>query len=92
MYLQGQLWGPHHLSFGVWGWGSQPAHQLVAYAYGSSGVCQQAPIGPERYDLPPAPFANANIGAMEFRWVHFLSDQSRDLQPPLGKMPMASHK
>jgi len=29
LYLQGQLWGPHHLSLGVWGWGSQPAHQLV---------------------------------------------------------------
>ena len=27
--LQGQLCGPHHLSLGVWGWGSQPAHQLV---------------------------------------------------------------
>ncbi len=29
LYLQGQLWGPHHLSLGVWGWGSQPDHQLV---------------------------------------------------------------
>jgi len=29
LYLQGRLWGPHHLSLGVWGWGSQPAHQLV---------------------------------------------------------------
>jgi len=29
LYLQSQLWGPHHLSLGVWGWGSQPAHQLV---------------------------------------------------------------
>jgi len=25
----GQLWGPHHLSFGMWGWGSHPALQLV---------------------------------------------------------------
>jgi len=24
----------------------------------------QAPIGPERFDLPPTPFANANIGAI----------------------------
>ena len=29
LYLQGQLWGPHHLSLGVWGRGGQPAHQLV---------------------------------------------------------------
>jgi len=37
--LQRQLWGPHHLSLGVWGWGSQPAHQLVVrQAYGSSGL------------------------------------------------------
>ncbi|KAL3157316.1 hypothetical protein ABBQ32_011800 [Trebouxia sp. C0010 RCD-2024] len=29
LYSQGQLWGPGHLSLGVWGWGQQPAHQLV---------------------------------------------------------------
>ncbi|DBA89799.1 TPA: hypothetical protein ACH3X2_004670 [Trebouxia sp. C0005] len=29
LYLQGPLWGQHHLSLGVWGWSSQPAHQLV---------------------------------------------------------------
>ena len=29
LYSQGQLWGPNHLSVGVWGWGQQPAHQLV---------------------------------------------------------------
>ena len=28
LYSQGQLWGPNHLSIGVWGWGQQPAHQL----------------------------------------------------------------
>ncbi len=39
--LQGQLWGPHPLSLGVWGWA---ASQLIswwsdkrAYAYSSSG-------------------------------------------------------
>ncbi len=26
--------------------------------------CHQAPIGPERFDLPPTPFADANIGAI----------------------------
>ena len=26
LYSQGQLWGPNHLSMGVWGWGQQPAH------------------------------------------------------------------
>ena len=29
LFTQGPLWGPHHLSLGVWGWGQQPAHQLV---------------------------------------------------------------
>ncbi|KAL3147942.1 hypothetical protein ABBQ32_002391 [Trebouxia sp. C0010 RCD-2024] len=29
LYSQGRLWGPEHLSWGVWGWGQQPAHQLV---------------------------------------------------------------
>ncbi|DBA85859.1 TPA: hypothetical protein ACH3X1_005408 [Trebouxia sp. C0004] len=29
LYSQGQLWGPNHLSVGVWGWGRQPAHQLI---------------------------------------------------------------
>ena len=29
LYLQGVLRGPQHLSLAVWGWGGQPAHQLV---------------------------------------------------------------
>ena len=29
LYSQGQLWGPNHLSLGVWGWGQQLAHQLI---------------------------------------------------------------
>ena len=29
LYSQGQLWGPNHLSMGGWGWGQQPAHQLI---------------------------------------------------------------
>ncbi|KAL3150209.1 hypothetical protein ABBQ32_000068 [Trebouxia sp. C0010 RCD-2024] len=29
MCWEGRLWGPEHLSWGVWGWGQQPAHQLV---------------------------------------------------------------
>ncbi|KAL3136578.1 hypothetical protein ABBQ38_005824 [Trebouxia sp. C0009 RCD-2024] len=28
-YSQGPLYGPDHLSLGVWGWGQQPGHQLV---------------------------------------------------------------
>jgi hypothetical protein len=63
--LQGLLWGPHHLSLGVWGWGSQP---IIWWsdkrAYANQVFCHQAPIGPERFDLPPTPFANANIGAI----------------------------
>ena len=26
--------------------------------------CHQAPIGPERFDLPPTSFADANLGAI----------------------------
>ena len=29
LFTHGPIWGPHHLSLGVWGWGQQPAHQLV---------------------------------------------------------------
>ena len=29
LYSQGQLWGPNHLSLGVWGWGQRPTHQLI---------------------------------------------------------------
>ena len=46
--------------------------------------CHQAPIGPERFDLPPTPFAGANIGAMdetlqamELRWVAAMQPSSR---------------
>ena len=28
-YSQGRLWGPQHLSLGVWGFGQQPAHELI---------------------------------------------------------------
>ena len=68
LYLQGQLWGPHHLSLGVWGWGSQPAHMVhhlvVRQAGQSLRLIRCFPskhIGPERFDLPPTPFAAANI-------------------------------
>ena len=39
LYLQGRLWGPHHLSLGVWGWGSQPAHQqgVITLLYKGKG-------------------------------------------------------
>ncbi len=29
--------------------------------------CHPAPIGPERFDLPPTPFANANIGEINVK-------------------------
>ena len=42
LYLQGRLWGPHHLSLGVWGWAvSQPISwwsNKRAIAYGSLGL------------------------------------------------------
>jgi len=67
LYLQGQLWGPHHLSLGVLG---QPASSSVGGQTSGPTLtahhvfCHQAPIGPERFDLPPTPFAGANIGAI----------------------------
>ncbi|KAL3135916.1 hypothetical protein ABBQ32_007468 [Trebouxia sp. C0010 RCD-2024] len=33
LYSQGRLWGPEHLSWGVWGWGQQPAHQLFFFFF-----------------------------------------------------------
>ena len=43
LYLQDQLWGPHHLSHGVWGWGSPAVQtccsgQLRLSANPSSGL------------------------------------------------------
>ncbi|DBA88634.1 TPA: hypothetical protein ACH3X2_000275 [Trebouxia sp. C0005] len=59
LYLQGQLWGPHHLSLGVWGWGTQPAHQLVV---------KQA--GQRFLPLPDSQQSEAEtLQAMEAKWV-----------------------
>jgi len=69
LYLQGRLWGPHHLSLGVWGWGSQPAHQLVVRQAGQRlrlirSFATKHPLAPKRFDLPPTPFAASSIRAV----------------------------
>ncbi|KAL3158384.1 hypothetical protein ABBQ38_010622 [Trebouxia sp. C0009 RCD-2024] len=38
LYSQGPLYGPDHLSLGVWGWGQQPGHQLVVAKAGTNLV------------------------------------------------------
>ncbi len=57
-------------SLGVWGWGSQPAHQYVvgqaAYAHGSSGLLPTT-RWLNRIDLPFTPFADANKGNQSLR-------------------------
>ena len=93
LYLQGQLWGPHHLSLGVWGWGSQPAHQLVVRQAGlrlrliRSFATKQTkhPLAPSgltcRPRLLPMPTSGQSVAetlqAMELRWVASMQPSSR---------------
>ncbi len=69
LYLQGQLWGPHHLSLGVLGWGSQPAHQLVVRQAGQRlrlirSFATKHPLAPSgltcRPRLLPLPASESN--------------------------------
>ena len=82
LYLQGDLWGPQHLSLGVWGWGSQPAHQLVVKQASQRLRLIQAfagkhPLAPKglicRPRLLPLPQSGQSpaqaLQAMEARWV-----------------------
>ncbi len=78
-------------TFVTWGVGvGQPASSSVSGQTSGPTLtahpvfCHQALIGHERFDLPPAPFANANIGAisealqaMELRWVTAMQPSSR---------------
>ena len=87
LYLQGQLWGPHHLSHGSWGWGTQPAHQLVVRQAGlrlrhKRSFATVHPLAPSdltcRLRLLPMPTGQlvaATLQAMELKWVASL--QSR---------------
>ena len=82
MYLQGVLWGPQHLSLGVWGWGNQPAHQLIvkqasqrlrliqAFATKHPLAPQGLTCRPRLLPLPDSaqPPAQA-LQSMEARWV-----------------------
>ena len=82
LYLQDQLWDPHHLSLGVWGWGSQPAHQLVVRQAGLRlrlirCFATKHPLAPSgltcRPRLLPMPTSGQSVDetlqAMELRWV-----------------------
>ena len=90
LYLQGQLWGPHHLSLGVWGWGSQPAHQLVVRQAGLRlrlirSFATKHPLAPSgltcRPRLLPMPTSGQSVAetlqAMELRWVGSMQPSSR---------------
>ena len=90
LYLQGQLWGPRHLSFGLWGWGSQPAHQLVVRQAGLRlrlirCFATKHPLAPSgltcRPRLLPMPTSRRSVGetlqAMELRWVAAMQPSSR---------------
>ena len=89
-YLQGQLWGPHHLSLGVWGWGSQPAHQLVVRQAALRlrlirCFATKHPLAPSgltcRPRLLPIPTSGQSVDetlqAMELRWVAAMQPSSR---------------
>lgn len=82
LFAQGHLYGPHHLSLGVWGWGQQPAHQLVVRQASLRLRLIQAfakrhpiaPIGltcrPRLMPLPGSDHSPAQVlQAMESRWV-----------------------
>ena len=82
LYLQGVLWGPQHLSLGVWGWGSQPAHQLIVKQASQRLRLIQAfatkhPLAPKGLTCRPRLLPLAQSGqspaqalqAMEARWV-----------------------
>ena len=65
LYSQGQLWGPNHLSIGVWGWGQQPAHQLIVRQANQRLRLIQSPKAwyPESWgvSLSPSPVALAGL-------------------------------
>ena len=90
LYLQGQLWGPHHLSVGVWGWGSQLGHQLVVRQAGLRlrlirSFATKHPMAPSgltcRPCLLPMPTSGQSVAetlqAMELRWVVSMQPNSR---------------
>jgi len=90
LYLQGRLWGPHHLSLGVWGWGSQPAHQLVVRQAGQRlrlirSFATKHPLAPSgltcRPRLLPLPASEQSVAetlhAMEVKWVASMRASSR---------------
>ncbi|DBB10321.1 TPA: hypothetical protein ACH3X3_001882 [Trebouxia sp. C0006] len=66
--LQGQLGPASSVAWGV-GLGQSASSSVDGQTSGPTLTAyqvfgHQAPIGPERCDLPPTPFANANIGAI----------------------------
>ncbi len=87
LYLQGQLWGPQHLSLGVWGWGGQPAHQLVVRQAGLRlrlirCFATKHPLAPSgltcRPRLLPMPTLGRSVDeTMELRWVAAMQPSSR---------------
>ncbi len=90
LYLQGRLWGPHHLSLGVWGWGSRPAHQLVVRQAGQRlrlirSFATKHPLAPSaltcRPRLLPLPASEQPVAetlqAMEVKWVASMRASSR---------------
>ncbi|KAA6410082.1 MAG: hypothetical protein FRX49_13839, partial [Trebouxia sp. A1-2] len=90
LYLQGPLWGQHHLSLGVWGWGSQPAHQLVVKQAGLRlrlirSFATKHPLAPGgltcRPRLLPMPASGQSVvetlQAIEARWVASMQPSSR---------------
>ena len=96
LYSQGSLWGPRHLSLGVWGFGQQPAHQLVvkeagqrlrliqAFAKGSSTAPAGITCRPRFMPLPGSGQTPAQVlQAIEAKWtaaVHSMATATTHLR------------
>ena len=100
LYAQGQLWGPAHMSYGVWGWGSQPAHQLIVKHASErlrliQAFASRHPVSPQgltcRPRLLPQPGSHQTpaqvLQLMEARWVSSLQSSSQGTVRPRSDEP-----
>ena len=88
LYLQGRLWGPHHLSLGVVGLGQSASpiswwSDKLANAHGSSGLLLPSIHWLRAVRLFPLPTSKQSaaetLQAMEVRWVASIQASSTDV-------------
>ena len=101
-YMQGRLWGPEHLSLGVWGFGKQPAHQLIvkqasqrlrliqAFAKGPSTAPAGLTCKPSFMPLPGSSQTPAQVlSATEARWAAAIQSSATGTARLRSDMPDA---